>query len=505
MAKFILLKNENINYPDKFLKEKFSKKYDFIVLTLPGIPYLMHIVSIMACDHIEFFYPGNGINMVITDFTNEKNISCWLIDRQEYARRGKKIIKDKDFIRKIFKDYNKAYKNFYSFIFKLEKKGINKAELNKDFIKLVKLYIKQYSIAYTITGPVTQAYSDIIINKLLKKYNLSCHIKDAIKIFTKPSHNFLLKESNNLNKIADLIKKQKLSVKTLRILKTESLDIYNKIIAHQKKYYWIASNYKDIKFLNPDYFFKRIKKIMNNQEDSFQEKKSRINDMSIYRNIAGNDIITLKLLGKIAGLQDQRKKANLIANYWLFEFLKIIAKREKTPVSLLKFASLWEVIELLNTGNVDMKEISKRKKGCMNIVFKGKREYWLTGANYQFIKKKIAVMQAVLGKNYISGTAASSGKARGRVKIVLDIKREGNKIKKGDILVTSMTRPEFMPFLSKIGGIITNEGGITSHAAVISRELKIPCIVGTGNATQVLKDGQIIEVDANKGVVMIIN
>ena len=61
-----------------------------------------------------------------------------------------------------------------------------------------------------------------------------------------------------------------------------------------------------------------------------------------------------------------------------------------------------------------------------------------------------------------------------------------------------------MPFLKNASAIVTDEGGLTCHAAIISRELKIPCIVGTGNATKVLKDGDLVEVDANKGIVKIL-
>ena len=73
------------------------------------------------------------------------------------------------------------------------------------------------------------------------------------------------------------------------------------------------------------------------------------------------------------------------------------------------------------------------------------------------------------------------------------------KFKKGDILITSMTRPEFLPLMRKAKAVITNEGGITSHAAIVARELKIPCIIGTKIATEIFKDGDHVEVDANYG------
>jgi pyruvate,water dikinase len=67
-----------------------------------------------------------------------------------------------------------------------------------------------------------------------------------------------------------------------------------------------------------------------------------------------------------------------------------------------------------------------------------------------------------------------------------------------------MTRPEYVPLMKKAAGIITDEGGITCHAAIVSRELKIPCVIGTKIATKVLKDGDMVEVDADKGIVKIL-
>jgi pyruvate,water dikinase len=64
-----------------------------------------------------------------------------------------------------------------------------------------------------------------------------------------------------------------------------------------------------------------------------------------------------------------------------------------------------------------------------------------------------------------------------------------------------MTTPDYFSALSKAAGIVTDEGGITCHAAIVSRELNVPCIIGTKTATQMLKDGDIVEVDANKGIV----
>ena len=70
----------------------------------------------------------------------------------------------------------------------------------------------------------------------------------------------------------------------------------------------------------------------------------------------------------------------------------------------------------------------------------------------------------------------------------------------GAILVAGQTRPSLMPAIRKAGAIITDEGGITSHAAIVSRELKIPCVIGTEFATKIFKTGDLVKVDAQKGI-----
>ncbi|MBU1083375.1 hypothetical protein KKE14_02985, partial [Patescibacteria group bacterium] len=112
------------------------------------------------------------------------------------------------------------------------------------------------------------------------------------------------------------------------------------------------------------------------------------------------------------------------------------------------------------------------------------------------------------GIKQLQGTIASVGKTVGKVRILHssrgDVYEELSSIKKGDILVTEMTRPQFISAMKLASAIVTDEGGLTSHAAIIARELKIPCIVGTKVATQVLHDGDLVDVDANKGIVKIL-
>ncbi len=103
-----------------------------------------------------------------------------------------------------------------------------------------------------------------------------------------------------------------------------------------------------------------------------------------------------------------------------------------------------------------------------------------------------------VGPAVVSGLGASPGVATGAVKVVHEM-RDLDKIQKGDILVARMTNPDFVQYMRKAAAIVTDEGGHTSHAAIVSRELGVPCIVGTGNATTTLQDGQEVTVDAVNG------
>ncbi|MEQ3346113.1 phosphoenolpyruvate synthase [Peptoniphilus senegalensis] len=100
----------------------------------------------------------------------------------------------------------------------------------------------------------------------------------------------------------------------------------------------------------------------------------------------------------------------------------------------------------------------------------------------------------------VKGLPASPGIGRGKVKLIKDIS-EINLVEEGDVLVTAMTNPDMVPAMRKCAGVVTDEGGRTCHAAIVSRELQIPCIVGAKTATKTLKTGDSVTVDAVRGIV----
>jgi pyruvate,water dikinase len=107
---------------------------------------------------------------------------------------------------------------------------------------------------------------------------------------------------------------------------------------------------------------------------------------------------------------------------------------------------------------------------------------------------------AARGRELVHGLGAAPGEASGSVRVISTLEQAGE-LKDGEVLVTHMTAPDWVPLMRRAAAIVTDSGGMTCHAAIVSRELGIPCVVGTGEATKVLRDGEVVTVDAGAGVV----
>lgn len=192
----------------------------------------------------------------------------------------------------------------------------------------------------------------------------------------------------------------------------------------------------------------------------------------------------------------------------MFPLFKEIGKRNG-----LDLKSVIECLpnEVSNFNFPNKKTIADRAKtniirgvdGCLYFAF-GDKAIKINKKLLKNVNRKIGQKKAkITENNKIKGVVANKGIVKGIVKIVLD-NTELQKIKEGDILVSSMTTPDFVPAMEKAAAFITDEGGILCHAAIASREMQKPCIIGTGNATLILKDGDLVEVNANQGIIKIL-
>jgi phosphoenolpyruvate synthase/pyruvate phosphate dikinase len=161
-----------------------------------------------------------------------------------------------------------------------------------------------------------------------------------------------------------------------------------------------------------------------------------------------------------------------------------------------------EVVDVLHSRNqIDIKKIKERQKGYV-YGFIDSKEILLVGEDFKVVESAL-IKKPDADVKEIKGQIACKGKVVGIVKVVRGHEDFG-KLSDGEILVVSMTTPDYMIIIKKAAAIVTDEGGLSCHAAIVSREFNIPCIMGTKIATQVLKDGMKIEVDANVGLVKIL-
>ena len=123
-----------------------------------------------------------------------------------------------------------------------------------------------------------------------------------------------------------------------------------------------------------------------------------------------------------------------------------------------------------------------------------------TGDGGSQIAKQELGDQKIAEVNSVKGMPAYKGRAKG-VARVLTRKEQVSNFQEGEILITTMSSPEYVPAIKKAKAIVTDEGGVLCHAAIVAREFKIPCVIGTHNATSVFKSGDQIEVDAESGLV----
>jgi len=157
-----------------------------------------------------------------------------------------------------------------------------------------------------------------------------------------------------------------------------------------------------------------------------------------------------------------------------------------------------EVRDALLKNKLDKEVLVKRLKSCVYYTEEGFEKVYVDDEAKKINKQ----LEIKIDKNIqeLKGQSARPGKASGVVKIIIRA-HDMDKMNQGDILVSIATDPDIVPAMKKAGAIVTEQGGITSHAAIVSRELGIPCVIGTKIATKIFNDGDRVEVDATKGIV----
>ncbi len=246
---------------------------------------------------------------------------------------------------------------------------------------------------------------------------------------------------------------------------------------------------------------KQLLKIFTNFTDVYQNYFPLFTLPKYFGMVLNEDDLSQTLKNKLKetrGIADYEK----IQKDFLPLFFKEIGKRKGIKSDLLFYALPEEIVDLLKNNKKIKEEVLRdREKLILFFTIDGKKTKIYTGNIARQVFER-NIKEENIKTDFVKGNIANKGLIKGRVRLILresDLNNLDNKI-----VVAPMTSIKFTPYLKNVLGIVTNEGGIACHAAIISRELNVPCIVGTKNATKILQDNDLLELDANNGVAKII-
>ncbi len=374
------------------------------------------------------------------------------------------------------------------------------AQIYKDFLAV--------SERWWYYGSILEDHGEIIHNKIVpkfaEKHNLDLARADEVfNILSHPEEQTIL--SQERIRFLDIC---------LEVAKGKNPN--EKIESYVKDYFWFKSNFHKVTRVTKESLLDEAKREIENNKiaglmkevKDLRENFKKLHDekakiLSTIK-LTPEDKIDLEFAKKVIYWMDIRKIGMMKDFYYLMEIAEDTSKKTKIPYDDLAAYTTDELGRLLDFGErINIEEIKKRKDGILTVWQKGKNREIIYGKDFVELLEETATTSH---GGDLKGQVASKGgvkSVRGKIKIVFH--PESDDFNSGDILVTSMTRIEFVPLMRKAKAIITNEGGIACHAAIVSRELGIPAIIGTKVGTRILKNGDNVEIDLEEGIIKVIH
>lgn len=423
-------------------------------------------------------------------------------------------------------EYNKKFFKYSKQVLKLNLSKLTGAELIKTYDHLCSLYKKSHNWALSTTWFIDSDqgdFSKFALNRLRdilagKKVNISQIFSDlstpagnSMSIIEERESLELLREIKKHPKLVKIFLSYELDELETAIKKADGA-IYNRILRHKNKYTWLPFGYIGPAY-QLEYFlsvwqgllkerFPIQKRITELEHYAKKVQDKRENIFKKY-NISAPDKRLFNLAADIIYLKSYRKDSCYLGMYTIDKIMREVAKRLHISPYQAGFLASWEVGPALRQDQFSVHTLNERAKFSVyhqtldrGIIYTGQKAK-------TFLKKCNIEKNKISQSSQLQGMTAYPGKVKGVVKII-NTPEDMNKMKSGDILVAHTTAPALVPAMKKAAAIITDDGGITCHAAIVSRELKIPCIVGIKTATQVLEDGVKVEVDAGAGLLNIL-
>jgi phosphohistidine swiveling domain-containing protein len=390
-------------------------------------------------------------------------------------------------------------------------------ELLPFYIEKLKVYEASYSIYHACQPQYVKKIEQYVQEKLNKDFGLGAANEIYSTLTLSSEHDPLALEELGWLEIVKDIKRQCPNIKRLsKVCRTQ-------IEEYSKKYIYLGLVEANTPW-DFNYYFKRLEKDikkdhqkeiddLNSKKTKLVEKKRQLikkYNLSKEIQVVCNNLAEIGLIRLV--IRFAWTKAAYVSNSVLEEIVGKITDPELGQGAIYQYRLAEMINALERKVFLSPEEIEKRKSAYMyfsedSVNDYGDKVHFYSGDD-AIKKKKEIIQEESLDAKEIKGIVACKGSATGRVVMFTwieeDLAKKMEEMKEGDILVAGQTRPFLMPAIRKAGAIITDEGGITCHAAIVSRELNIPCIIGTKIGTKILKDGDLVEVNAEKGIVKIL-
>lgn len=431
---------------------------------------------------------GYSYNRMLFNYKNEYGEMQYFHDDMDriWDKVRAKLKQDPEYLSKIKHKYQTNFRlhlKFFQKVSTLDLKSISDDKLLRLLKKLMLAQADSVGIAHIIEA-ISQKMEDELKNILVKKYGQHQANQYFIKLSVPSALSFMAQEENDLYKISKLAKSRRQMA----------------LQRHLEKYFWIQNTYRGPIRLTVEDFASRLNEVSYTKANNFLAKKNLIKELKL-------DSWTNKLVEiiDVSTLWQDNRKKNILKTVTYAGFLfDELSRRLKIAPFILRHFSIVDSQKISNITQIkEMEpELKERAKGTF-YLWEKEKEWLIFSKEYKQLTEYLKKQENNLTHDKLMGSIANGGTAIGRAVICNNISQI-YKVKKGDILVTSMTRPEYMPAIKKAAAIITDEGGITCHAAIVAREMGIPAVIGTKVATKVLRDDMMVEVRANHGLVRIL-